>query len=267
MDLSIIIVSFNTKKLTLACIDSIIKSKPKLKYEIIVVDNASTDGTVEAIRKSKILATKYKILINKVNLGFSKANNIGINVAKGKYVLLLNSDTEVTKHSLDKLVNFAKKNPDAGVIGPKLLNTNGSTQNSVFKFPTVIRAIKQYWMGQSGYFTQYAPKSRKSVEVEAIVAAAFLITPKALRKIGLLDERYFMYFEDLEYCHQVKKSNLKVYYLPTAEVVHHLGASGKNLSDKANQWRRLIPSSKIYHGLLKHYLISFILWSGQKLGR
>ena len=94
--------------------------------------------------------------------------------------------------------------------------------------------------------------------------AAFLITPKALNKVGLLDERYFMYFEDIDYCRRIARAGLKIYYLPEAEVYHVHGASGKGLVDDKNQWKRLIPSSKIYHGLLRHYLISFIIASSQK---
>ena len=263
MDLSIIIISYNTKKLTLDSIKSIEKEGSELLKEIIVIDNNSQDGSVKALRE---LARKkvVKLIENQENLGFSKANNQGINIAKGKYILLLNSDTEIKKGSLGKLVEFAKETPDAGVIGARLLNADGSFQGSCFYFPTIKNAILEYWFGKKRLFDKYAPKGKKPVTVDASVAAALLITPNALKEVGPLDERYFFYMEDIDYCRHVWRAGLKVYYLPEAEVFHYHGASGKHLADEANQWRRLIPSSKIYHGLLRHYLLTAILWTGQK---
>jgi hypothetical protein len=177
--------------------------------------------------------------------------------------LLLNSDTEVTKNAIDELVNFAEKHDDAGVIGSQLLNKDGSIQPSVFYLPTLTRTVKQFWFKQKNYLDKYAPKSDKPVEVEAVVGASFLITPQAREKVGLLNESYFMFFEDLEYCKKVRETGLKVYYLPGSRVYHYHGASGKNVTDSDNQWRRLIPSSKTYHGLVKYYLIYFIIKSSQ----
>lgn len=283
MDLSIIVVSYNTKKLILDCIRSIENEVSDLKKEIIVVDNGSTDGSVSALKKLRVKgyvlnrtkdakrATEklidLKIIENKENLGFSRANNQGIKIAKGKYILLLNSDTKVKKGAIGKLVKFAKKTPDAGVVAARLLNADGSLQGSCFHFPTIKNAILEYWFDKRGLFDKYAPKGKKPVEVEASVGAAFLITPEALKKVGLLDERYFFYMEDIDYCRRVWRAGLKVYYLPEAEVIHYHGASGRHLADEENQWRRLIPSSKIYHGTIKHYLLTFILWTGQKWQR
>lgn len=261
-DVSVIIVSYNTKDLTIGSIKSVLREGSNLEKEIIVVDNASTDGSLEELSRLK---GKIKLIKNDKNLGFSKANNQGIRTASGKYILLLNSDTEVKKGAIGKLIEFAKARSDAGVVGPKLLNPNGSIQGSVLRFPTIGRAIRQYWLGQKGLLDKYAPESEKdAVEVESLVMAAFLITPVALKKVGLLDERYFMYYEDLDYCRRVKEMGLKIYYLPTSEVIHYHGASGRSLAEKENQWRRLIPSSKIYHGTLRHFILNFIIWSGQK---
>ena len=260
MDLSIVIVNFNTKKLTSECIESIKKSDTAASYEIIVVDNGSTDGSIEVLDKFKDI----KFIKNKENLGYSNANNVGIKNASGKYVLLLNSDTIVRKGSLDKLLNFARSKKDAGVVGARLLNDNGTIQKSVSNFPTVWRAIKEYWLGEKGSSGLFAPKANSPIKVDSVVGAAFLITPEALKKVGLLNEKYFMYFEDLDYCRKVKKAGLAVYYLPGAEITHHLGASGTKIIESDNQWRRLIPSSKIYHGKFIHNLINFVLWTGQK---
>jgi len=242
MDLSIIIVNYKTPELVKNCIASIKKYPLKHSYEIIVIDN-SVD-----------------------NVGFAKGNNKGIKKAKGEYILLLNSDTIVKKGSIDKLVDFAKSNQDAGVIGARLLNKDGSVQKSVSNFPNIWSAIREFWFGEKGSYQYYVPQTNEPIAVDSLVGAAFLITPKALEKVGMLSEKYFMYFEDIDYCRAVKKSGLKVYYLPDAEIIHLLGASGKQIAESKDQWRRLIPSSKIYHGTFMHTLINFVLWSGQKLG-
>ena len=243
MDLSIIIVNYKTSELVKACVTSIKKYPPKTSYEIIVRDN-SVD-----------------------NVGFAKGVNLGIKKAKGGYILLLNSDTLVKKGSLDKLLEFAKSRSDAGVIGARLLNKDGSLQESASHSPTIWSAMREYWFGEKGNFGLYAPKSGMPTEVDSVVGAAFLITPQALKKVGGLNGKYFMYFEDLDYCRKVKRAGLKVYYLPEVEVIHYLGASGKNIAVSDNQWRRLIPASKIYHGTVVHNLINFILWTGQKFGK
>ena len=273
MDLSIIIVSFNTKELTLKCIDSILASRLKILYEIIVVDNGSSDGSQENFKR--LSDKRIKLILNDKNLGFAKANNIGIKSSRGIFKLLLNSDTEIRNSALNSLYNFAKAKKSVGVVGARLLNPDGSIQGSVYRLPTIKRTIYQYWLNKGKFLDKYYPESKIPVEVEAVVGGAFLITSETIEKAGLLDERYFMYFEDIDYCRRVREAGLKVYYLPTAEIIHHHGASpapeqirygvnGKKLADVENQWRRLIPSSKIYHGIMKHYLINFIIWSGQK---
>lgn len=262
LDLTIVIPNYNTCDMVLDCLKSISSSVPKPSYEVIVVDNGSSDGSVESFRKLK--NSKLKIISNNENLGFSKACNLGIKVARGKYILLLNSDTLVQKNALDELVKFAKVTPDAGVVGSRLLNKDGSIQPSCFNFPTLGKTILQYWFGQKELLDKLAPAGDKPVEVDAVVGASFLITPQALKKVGKLDPRYFMFYEDLDYCRKVKSKGLKIYYLPKSNVVHYHGQSGKNIADYENQWRRLIPSSKIYFGEVNHALISFVIWSATK---
>lgn len=261
--LSIIIVNFNTKKLTLDAIGSVKNSVIKESYEIILVDNNSTDGSVEEFKKLE-KTKKIKLIKNKKNEGFSKAVNIGIRKAKGEYILLLNSDTKVKKNTINKLIKYAKNNKNVGAVAPKLLNPDGSLQNSIYNFPTISNALKEFWFGEKYSYEKYAPKGNNPTQVDAIVMTAFLITPIGLKKVGLLNERYFMYFEDIDYCRKLHKKNLKVVYLPKSKVIHHHGASGKKLATHKDQWKRLIPSSKIYHGLVKHYIINAIIWSGQK---
>ena len=263
MDLSIIIVSFNTKELLKECLNSILRAgeqgSKKVKIEVIVIDNASGDSSAKMVEKD---FPKIILIKNKDNLGFAQANNQGIKKTRGKYLLLLNSDTRVKPGPLEKLIQFAQKHPEAGIVGAKLVDPDGSVQPSVYHFPTLWRAIREYWLGQKGVYEKYSPQGKKTVEVEAVTGAAMLIPRKTIEKVGLLDERYFMYFEDLDYCQRVKQAGLKVYYLPEAEIIHHHGQSAAKVGRQAYQY--LSRSSKIYNGLIKYYLLFLILWIGQK---
>ena len=265
IDLSIVIVNFNTKKLVLDCFDSIKSEGSGITFEVIVIDNDSKDGSVEAFKKLEKENKNFHLIANDGNYGYAKANNQGIKISKGKYLLLLNSDTLVKKNSLGALIDFAENSKDAGVIGSKLFNADGSLQPSCFNFPTIKNAILQYWFNKKGLLDKYAPKSKEATEVDAVVGASFFITPEARKKVGMLDERYWAYFEDIDYCRQTWKQGLKVYYFPKSEIIHYHGVSFKKATpDDKTRWRRLIPSSKVYHGLFKHYLINFIILMGQK---
>jgi len=264
MILTIVVVSFNTKEVLADCLASIKKSFEDKnlsdKTEIFIVDNGSIDGTVEYLKKIK--QKDLFVIFNKDNFGFAKANNQAIKKSKSKYVLLLNSDTLVKKGVLENLVEFAEKHAGAGVIAPRLLNSDGSIQASCYHLPGLKNVFKEYFLNQIGAFSKYAPESDQPVRVEAVVGAVFLITPAALDRVGFLDERYFMYFEDLDYCKKIKAAGLKVFYLPKTEIFHLHGASGKKLDNKPNKW--LTESSKQYHGILKHYLVNTLIWLGLK---
>lgn len=266
MNLSIIILNYNTKELTQKAIRSVFMYPPDTTYELIVVDNNSTDNSVKQL---KTLQKKYPFTLveNSKNLGFSGGNNVGIKMAKGNEVLLLNSDTKVTKGALTELYDEQKSYPDAGVFGARLLNKDGTVQASVYRIPTIYRAVRQYWFGEKGLLDKYIPRSKSTTEVEAVVGAVFLITKSALKEVGLLNEQYFMYFEDLDYCREVRKKGLKVYYVPSALVYHYHGQSGKSIASDENQWKRLIPSSKTFHGLFGYYAIFFVMKSRQLIDK
>lgn len=267
MDLSIVIVNLNTKDLTLDCLESIKKNAGHLDFEVLLTDNGSTDGSVLAFQKlgkEKFWNGKFTLILNKENTGYAKANNQGIEKSRGKYILLLNNDTIVHANALQNLLEFAQKTPDAGVVGAKLLNIDKSLQKSCYHFPTIKNAIKEYWFGEKGLFEKYAPKGNKASMVDSVVGAAFLITPEARKRVGMLDARYFAYFEDIDYCRQTWKKGLKVYYLPSAVITHYHGATFKKMANESERWKKLIPSSKIYHGIVRHYILNAILWTGQK---
>jgi GT2 family glycosyltransferase len=284
MKLSIIIVSYNTKELLEQCLESIKASigRNKLQItnskkqtssksqvpnqrlslsdvEIIIVDNNSQDETrayLKQLANNKDL--KVKIILNKENAGFAKAVNQGIREARGEYVLLLNSDIKVLPGTIDKLIEVVKKKKDAGLVAPKLLNRGGKTsQASCYKLPTIVRAIKEYWLKKAGAFEKYLPCGGHPTAVEAVVGAAMLIPKTTLDLIGNFDEKYFMYYEDLDFCRRTRKAGLTVYYVPQAKVIHHHGASGKKEPQKVNRY--LQESSREYHGPIKHHLISFLI--------
>jgi GT2 family glycosyltransferase len=265
MDLSIIIVSFNVKNLLRNCIDSIFRSRDGFLKEIILVDNNSEDGSkqyINELTKLRINGLKIGAVLNKKNLGFAKAVNQGIKIAKGKYILLLNPDTQVKKDSLEKLIDFAEEHPEAGAIGAQLVNPDNSVQPSVYHFPSCWRAILEFWFGKKGAYEKYAPLGNKPLVVDAVTGAAMLIPRKTFEKVGLFDERYFMYFEDLDFCRRVKKAGLKVYYLPEAKILHHHGQSAVKVGNQVYKW--LSQSSKIYNGILKYWCLTGIIWLGER---
>lgn len=267
--LSVIIINYNTGDLLRKCLQSIKETTKNFENpstEVIVIDNASTDEGIGDIKSTTLRLRSGQASIgsieNKVNVGFAKAVNQGIQKSSGEYILLLNPDTAVIPNALKTLVNFAEETPDAGVVGARLLNQDGSIQPSVFHFPTIWRAVREFWLGQEGTYSKYTPEGDKPIMVDAVVGAAFLITPEARKRVGLLDERYFMYFEDLDYCRRICEAGLSVYYLPSAKVYHEHGGVTRTVGVNARRW--LVDSSKIYNGIIKHSLLTFILWLGQK---
>jgi GT2 family glycosyltransferase len=258
MKISIIIGNYNTCKLTSECIRSIFKYPPKYSFEVIVVDDASPDGSGMKLKELERDYKKLKVILNMKNQGFVGTNNKALRISKGDYKLLLNSDTVVKFDSINNLVIFADNTKDAGVVGSRLLNLDGSIQESCYNFPTLSNVIN---------YKKFSPTGGGPTVVDAVVGAAFLITPSAYKLIGGLNTKYISYFEDLDYCREVYRNGLKVYYLPESIVIHYHGESFKQLSNLENQWKKLIPSSIAYHGVLKHYLLFLVSWTWQKLNR
>lgn len=266
--LSIIIPTWNTAQTTLKCIKSIHRYLTGFSYEIIIIDNGSSDQTIPLIEsfKNSLKNSKFrlKIIANQSNLGFSKANNQGSKIARGEYLFFLNSDMELIDSSLIDMVSFIKENQNIGIIGPHFLNPDLTSQASVFPPQTGFNAFKEFWLNQQKSYSKYLPDLEKPSSVNSISGGALLISRHFFNTIGGWNEKYFFYFEDMDLCRQVKKHHKLVYYFPGCRVVHCHGLSGKSLADPQNQWRRLIPGSIKFHGLFKHYFINFIIWSGQK---
>jgi GT2 family glycosyltransferase len=257
IDISIVTVGYRSEDTISPFLDSIQKSRDGLNKEIIVVDNYPADRGAELARKHPL---KPKVLINTENVGFSKAINRGIKESKGKYILVINPDTRIKGNALKLLFDFAETHPVLGAVAPKLLYNDGKIQPSCYKFPTIGNAIKYYFLGCKNCFNKYYP-GNKTTKVEIAVMAAFLIPRTTINQVGGLDERFFLYYEDIEYCRRLNKFNLPIYFYPKAVVMHAHGASGSFSSHLSSP---LAKSAEIYHGKLGSDTLNFVLWVGQK---
>ena len=205
-DLSIIIVNANNQRLLKECLQSIDKNTHKISFEIIISDNASTDGSQEMVKDD---FPQVKLIENKENLGFAKANNQALKIYQGRYALLLNNDTLVKDSALDKMVEFMDQNQETGACGPKLLNTDGSTQH------------------QGGLLAKRFWKAKDPRPVDFIIGAALLVRKEVIDKVGMMDENLFFYNEDLDWCLRIRKAGWKIFFLPQAEIIHYGGQSSK----------------------------------------
>ena len=264
--LSIIILSYNTKELLRQCLESVIRHRPLITNhqlpitEIIVVDNGSTDGSAEMVKTvinklslidKKSLITNHqlpitiKLIENKENLGYAKGNNIGIKEAQGEYIMLLNSDTVVKENAIGRLVDFLEENPDRDVVGPRLLNLDGTPQPNCGRFPSLpvvaVMLFKEHFGGSE--FVRCSLE--KSGLVDWLVGAAFMARRDVFEKAGLLDEKLFMYMEEVEWFYRVYQAGFKTYFLKDSEIVHLGRGSSKS--------GRTEPILNIYKGLLHFY--------------
>ena len=240
--ISIIIVSFNSRNYLKNCMDSIIKFPPSLgqnEYEVIIVDNNSSDGTVDFIEKNYLQHSFVRLIKNDKNMGFSYANNLALKNSNSKYYFLLNSDTEVYENSIGALIDFfessIKKGVKIAVAGPKIINSDGSLQLSCRRFPsfinaafyTILAGIKPDNMFSRRYKMTDVDRS-KPFEVDWVSGSAMMISGEAMRLVGMFDENYFMYVEDIDLCYRMWRSGFKVYYYPLVKILHHIGGSGES---------------------------------------
>ena len=233
MDLSIIIVNYKTEAVTLKCLKSVFDADyQNYTVEVIVVDNASGDGSAEAIKSAY---PQINLIINDANLGFSKANNIGIRAAKGDYVLLLNSDTEVRSDTISRCLDYIKRNPDIGALGCKVLLSDGSIDPACKRsFPTPLSGVfhtlkldRKFPNSKvfGAYDLTYLDEN-KIYSLHCITGAFMMVPMNVINAVGMLDEDYFMYGEDIDWCYRVKQAGYKVVYYPKAEITHYKRVSG-----------------------------------------
>lgn len=234
--ISIIILSFNTKELLRDCLNSLKKLRDEISFEVIVADNGSADGSLEMVKKNFLWVTP---LDNKANIGFAKGNNAAKKIARGEYILFLNSDTIVYKGTLKESVKFLKENPDVGAMTCKLLLANGQLDKDARRsFPTPWVSLTHLVLKLDKFF----PKSRLFAkywygyidedevhEVDALQGAYLLAPKKVLDSVKWFSEDYFLDGEDLDLCWKIRAKGYKIYYYPKVSILHLKGASkGKN---------------------------------------
>jgi len=258
MTLSIIIVSWNVKPLLERCLSSIFLYGKNLDYEILVVDNNSIDGSKEYLTDLAKKKQELKIVLNNKNLGFAKANNQAIKISKGKFVLFLNPDTEIRGGTLQKMNDFMKKNPNCGIAGCQLIGVDEKIQPSVRSFPFLISqilillklpyflpnlpALKKYFLYSFDYL--------KEQEVDQLMGAFLMTRREMLEEIGLFDEKFFIWFEEIDLCFRAKEANWQVIYTPRTKILHHGGQSFKQVLSFPKQ--KIFNQSVIYY-FKKHH--------------
>ncbi len=266
-DLSIIIVSWNVAQLLKACLNSILQTNTTpYNIEIIVVDSGSSDETVELLKHGY---PKVKLLAQTENLGFTRCNNIGLAAAEGRYLMLLNPDTEVIGDALPQMIAYLDNNPTVGVIGPHTLNTDGTHQSTRRQFPTLAVAIFE-----STWLQAFAPKSlldryyvreiadTANAEVDWVQGSALMTRREVYAQIGGLDEGYVMYSEEMDWCRRAKDAGWRVIYLGSAQIIHHGGKS----TEQATAHKHIhFQESKLryfhkYHGALTAQLLRAFLF-------
>lgn len=252
IDLSIIIINYNTKVLLRQCLKSLMPNAqcPMPNAEIIVVDNGSSDSSVGTVERE---FSKVKLIKNKTNLGYAKANNQALKRVKGKYILFLNTDTVIPPKTIPVLISYFEKHPEVGVVTPKLKLRDGKIDPDCHRgFPTP-RAAFCYFTGleklspRSKFFGQYHQtwKNFDTIhEIDACCGAFLLTRKKILDRIGSFDESYFFYGEDLDLCYRVKQNGWKIVYYSQVEAIHYKGASS-NLRKESKDVARTSGADRI----------------------
>lgn len=233
MDLSILIVNYNTCKLTLDCLQSVFASNTSYTFEVIVIDNHSIDSSVESI---SVEYPQVTLIANDDNTGFAKANNQGMEIAKGRYILLLNSDTIIREDTLQTMILFMDENPTIGASGCKVILPDGTLDKACKRgFPTPSASF-YYAFGLSRLFPD-RPKYNQyqlghldpdqEYPVDCLVGAFMMVRRETMEQVGGLDETFFMYGEDIDWCYRIKQAGWGIYYYPRTTIIHYKGGSAR----------------------------------------
>lgn len=236
--ISIIIVNWNTKELLRDCLHSVYKTVQGIAYETIVVDNASEDGSVAMLRREFPAA---HLIENKVNRGFGAANNQALSIMKGRYALLLNTDTLLTENAVSLLFSFMEGRPDTAMACGQLLNTDGSRQNSIAAFPSLLTLMTNISLLEYIWPRRYPSKRytyAEPVEIDSGIGACLLVRKQAIDEVGMLDERYFFFFEETDWAYRMKAAGWKIFHVPQAFIYHLQGQSiGRDVRSRMEFYR------------------------------
>jgi len=265
MDVSVIVINFNTLELTKNCIASVMQFSAGFSLEIILVDNASTEADVSVLSSEMPF---LKIIKNPVNVGFAKGNNVGISVASGEYILLLNSDTVLTENTISKLFSYLKAYPKVGAVSTRLIFPDGQHQDSAQRFPSIkysllelLRVQKFLPKRQSGklllgaFFNHGA-----TVEADWVWGTCLMIPSKVINQLpgNKLDDQFFMYSEDVQWCMDIRKLGYKIIFFAESEVTHLMGGSSGNKNNM------MLENGELF---LKRNYASWEIWLIKKLAK
>ena len=249
-DLGVCIITRSSAEVISNCLDSLFTQTDKHALDVVAVDNASEDGTVDEIRDG---FPSVKLIENRENLGYSKAVNQGLRVLDARYYVLLNPDAIIQDRALEKVIEFMDENPQAGICIPKVLNSDGTLQYQCRRGEARPGEVFSYFLGLAkmfpnntrftGYLLNHLDNDQVN-EVKAVSGSCMVIRREVIEQIGYLDERYFAYQEDSDYCFHARKAGWKIYYVPTGEVIHLGGRGGSSVN----------PYFGIYHWHLSYYL-------------
>ena len=262
MDLSVIIVSWNTKGLLLQCLTSIYGRIGEQGVEVFVVDNGSTDGSREAVQEK---FPNVKLIQNEKNLGFAIANNKALRLSKGKYLLLLNPDTQVKEGAVEALISFMEIHPDVGIAGAQLLNSDGSKQNSIANFPSLATELLNKSFLRRLFPKRFPGKEREHpnpIEVDSVIGACMMVKRDAMEQVGLLDEDYFLFLEETDWCLRMKKVGWRIYHVPQAEIVHFQGKTANLVRGKAKieYYRSLYLFFEKHRGAMQSMILKVLFF-------
>ena len=261
MDISFIIVNWNTRDLLRGCLDSIAITVKIPTYEIIVVDNASSDGSTD------MLAREYpsvQVIANAENRGFGAANNQAFAVMKGRYALLINTDAVLTEGAVEKLWRFAEAHPRAAIVCGQLLNADGSKQNSIAAFPTLLSLCLNMSLLEYLFPGRYPSKRyehREPLEVESAIGACMMVRGQALKEVSFFDERYFFFFEETDLAYAMKRAGWAVYQVPDAHIYHFQGQSiGHNTQSRIEFYRSRYQFLRKWHGTAYYHAAAAVVF-------
>lgn len=271
IDLSVVVVSWNVRDLLCECLESVQASSRADRTEVIVVDSASSDGTPEAVQERFPAVRLVKL---DVNVGFSKGNNIGLEAAAGRYILLLNPDTRLVGKALECMVAYMDAHPTVGLIGPKLLNPDGTVQSSRRRFPTLWTGIfESTWLQCAApqrvlsHFYMLDCSDDAICPVDWVYGAAMLVRREVVDQVGGFDEGFFMYSEELDWQKRIREAGWLIHYVPDAQIIHYGGKSSEQIVAQRHIY---FQTSKIryfrkHHGVLagwfmRSFLLSNYVW-------
>jgi len=267
MDLTIIIVTWNTKDLLLECLDSVYRCIEDLDFRVVVVDNASVDGSAEAVREH---FPQAELIVNEENRGFIKANNQVLPSVSSRYVALLNSDTKLIKGAMETLVDFMDQHPRVGMAAPQYLNADGSKQNSFENFPGLASELLNKSLLKI-LFPQKYPSKRKTYDtplaVDSVVGACMTVRTEALERVGYMDEDYFFFLDDTDWSHRMWQAGYEVFYVPQAQI-YHVGGAATKKKIPIQTWIEYYRSMYIFFRKNKNFCswLLFRLFRPVKLG-